>query len=119
VFKARITFVASSLDPATRRLPVRAEVENADGALKPEMFASFSIITGTDVAAPGVPQQAIVYEGDDAHVWVAGEDGTIAARMIRPGRASEGMVEVTAGLAPGEKVVKSGTLFIDRAARGD
>jgi membrane fusion protein, heavy metal efflux system len=119
VFKARITFVAPSLDPATRRLPVRAEVENADGALKPEMFASFSIITGTDVAAPGVPQQAIVYEGDDAHVWVAREDGTVVARMIRPGRMSEGMVEVTAGLAPGEKVVKSGTLFIDRAARGD
>ena len=119
VFKARLAYVAPSVDPATRRLPVRAEVENPDGALKPEMFASFSIITGDAVAAPAVPQEAVVYEGDAAHVWVARDDGTIAARSIRTGRVSDGMVEAVAGIETGEKVVTSGTLFIDRAARGD
>jgi len=116
VFKAKITWVASSIDPNIHRLPVRAEVENPDGALKPMMFASFGIITGGDTIAPAVPQSAVVYEGEEARVWVARDDGTVAARSIRIGRSSNGMVEVSTGLNPGEKVVTSGTLFIDRAA---
>jgi len=48
---------------------------------------------------------------------VALDDGSVAARSITIGRASEGMVEVTQGLAAGEKIVASGTLFIDRAAQ--
>jgi membrane fusion protein, heavy metal efflux system len=117
VFDAHITWIAPSIDAATRRLPVRAEVENRDGALKPMMFASFSIITGGEVAAPAIPQSAVIYEGDKAHVWVALDDGAVAARSIAVGRTSGGMVEVTQGLAAGEKIVASGTLFIDRAAQ--
>ncbi len=117
VFKARLTWIAPSIDAATRRLPVRAEVENSDGALKPMMFASFSIITGGEVAAPAVPQSAVIYEGDKARVWVALDDGSVAARAITVGRTHDGMVEVTQGLAAGEKIVASGTLFIDRAAQ--
>jgi membrane fusion protein, heavy metal efflux system len=120
VFKAKLTYVAPSIDPNTHRLPVRAEVENEDGALKPEMFASFSIITGGDRTAPGVPQSAVVYEGDAARVWVARPDHTIALRSVRTGgTGADGMVEILAGLEPGEQVVTAGTLFIDRAAQGD
>ncbi|HYM02030.1 MAG TPA: efflux RND transporter periplasmic adaptor subunit [Stellaceae bacterium] len=119
VFKARLTYVAPSIDPSTHRLPVRAEVENPDGALKPEMFASFTIITGADIQAPAVPAQAVVYEGESARVWVAHDDKTLELRPIRVGRISEGKVEVLAGLEAGEKVVTSGSLFIDRAAKGD
>ena len=119
LFKGKISWVAPSIDPNTHRLAVRAEVENADGALKPGMFANFSIITGQASTAPAVPQAAIVYEGEQARVWVAGEGDTLALREIRVGRISDGTVEVLAGLSPGEKVVTSGTVFIDRAARTD
>ncbi len=117
VFKARIAWVASAVDAVTHRLPVRAEVENRDGALKPMMFASFRITTGSNVTAPAVPQSAVIYEGDEAHVWVAGNDGRAAFRAIRTGMINDGMVEVAVGLVAGEKVVTSGTLFIDRAAK--
>jgi cobalt-zinc-cadmium efflux system membrane fusion protein len=119
VFKAKISWIAASIDPNTRRLSVRADVENPDGALKPGMFASFSIITGNTQTAPAVPQSAIVYEGNATRVWVAGDDGTIAARSIRIGQIANGMVEVLDGLSQGEKVVTSGALFIDRAASSD
>ncbi len=119
VFKARITWVAAAVDPNTHRLPVRAEVENPDLALKPMMFASFKIGIGKEVPAPGVPQSAVVYEGSEAHVWVARDNGTVVSRMVRTGRTNNGMVEVTAGLKAGEKIVTSGTLFIDRAAGND
>ena len=117
VFKARLTYVAPSIDPNTRRLAVRAEIENGDGALKPEMFASFSISVGRESEAPAVPQQAIVYEGDSARVWVMQQGNSIGLRQVRTGRISNGMVEVLAGLNPGERVVTAGTLFIDRAAK--
>src|SRR3984893_15801232 len=119
VFKGKVSYVAPSIDPNTHRLPVRADVENPDRALKPGMFANFSIITGEAATAPAVPQEAIVYEGDRARVWVAGEGDTLALREIRTGRISAGMVEVRAGLSAGEQVVTSGTIFIDRAARAD
>ncbi len=119
VFKGKVFYVAPSIDPNTHRLSVRADVENPDGALKPGMFANFSIITGEAATAPAVPQEAIVYEGERARVWVAGEGDTLALREIRTGRTSDGMVEVLAGLSAGEKVVTSGAVFIDRAARAD
>jgi membrane fusion protein, heavy metal efflux system len=119
VFKAKISWIAASIDPNTRRLSVRADVDNPERALKPGMFANFSIITGSAENAPAVSQSAIVFEGETARVWVAGDDGTIAVRSIRIGRSTDGMVEVVDGLSPGEKVVTSGALFIDRAASSD
>lgn len=119
VFKARLMYVAPAVDPSTRRLLVRANLANADGALKPEMYASFTIFTDGESVAPAVPEEAIVYEGDTARVWIAQENGTISSRQIHIGRIANGMVEVDSGLTPGEKVVTSGTLFIDRAATGD
>jgi membrane fusion protein, heavy metal efflux system len=115
IFRARLAWVAPSIDPNTHRLPVRADVENPAGALKPMMFANFTIITGPARRAPAVSPAAIVYEGAEARVWVAGKDGTLALREIRTGRVSGGMVEVLYGLAAGERVVTRGTIFIDRA----
>lgn len=119
VFNAKISWVAPSIDSNTHRLSVRADVENPQGQLKPGMFANFSIITGETETAPAVPQRAIVYEGDAARVWVAQDDGTIAAHSIRTGRSAAGMVEILAGVSAGKKVVTSGALFIDRAASND
>jgi len=119
VFTARVTSVAPTLDPATRRLAVRAQIANPDGALKPEMFASFSVLSGAQGTAPAVPESGVLYEGAEAHVWVVADDGTLGLRQIRPGRSANGMVEVLSGLKAGEKVIASGALFIDRAAQSE
>ena len=118
-FSARVTYVAPTLDPASRRVTVRAEITNSDGLLKPEMFASFTILSGSPGNAPAVPDSGVIYEGGDARVWIAGDDGTLALRKIKPGRSANGFLEVLEGVKPGEKVVASGALFIDRAAEGD
>lgn len=118
-FKAKITWVSSAVDPLTHRLPVRAEVQNLNGELKSQMFATFSIATSEAVEATAVPQGALIYEGESTRVFVAGKDGSISGRVVRAGRSRDGMVEITSGLRAGEKVVTSGTLFIDRAVGGD
>lgn len=119
VFKARVNYMAASLDPATRRLAVRSEVDNPDRSLRPEMFATFTIITGKAQPSPAVPLAAIVYEGANAHVWVARPDGAIAARGVTLGLINGDNAQVVEGLAAGEEVVTRGALFIDRAASGD
>jgi membrane fusion protein, heavy metal efflux system len=116
VFKAQITYVAAVLDSSTHRLPVRAVIDNRDGALKPEMFASFRILTSAASEAPAIPQSAVIYEGDAAHVWVLTDDGLLIFRSIHAGRSSDGLVEVVDGLKLGEQVVTRGGLFIDQAA---
>jgi cobalt-zinc-cadmium efflux system membrane fusion protein len=115
---ARINYVSAALDPATRRLLVRATIDNKDGLLKPEMFANVTIYSPGDHPAVGVPKQALIYEGNQVRVWVAHEDKTIELRQIKPGLINGDLVEVEGNLKPGEQIVTKGSLFIDRAASG-
>lgn len=116
-FAARITQVGAALDPGTHRLPVRAAIANADGALKPEMFASFTIRYARADASQRllIPASAIVYEGESARVWVAGRDRALRVRAIRVGERENGMVRVVAGLNPGERIVTAGAIFVNEA----
>jgi len=115
-FPANISYVAASLDPTTRRLLVRATVNNAAGLLKPEMFASVKILTGEGDTAVAVPRDAVIYEGGTARVWVVRDDKAIELRRIKVGLTNGNMVEVMEGLAPTDRVVTKGSLFIDRVA---
>jgi cobalt-zinc-cadmium efflux system membrane fusion protein len=114
----RINYVAAAIDPATRRLTVRATVDNASGQLKPEMFATVTIYAPGDQPSVGVPKQALIYEGDQVRVWVAHEDKSIELRQIKTGLTNGDLVEVHGNLRPGEQIVTKGSLFIDRAASG-
>jgi cobalt-zinc-cadmium efflux system membrane fusion protein len=117
-FKARIDYVAAAIDPATRRLLVRATIDNKDGLFKPEMFANVTIYSGEDRPSVGVPKQALIYEGERVRLWVAHDDKSIELRNIQTGLTNGDLVEVRTNLKAGEKIVTRGSLFIDRAASG-
>ena len=117
-FKARIDYVSAAIDPSTRRLLVRATIDNKNGLLKPEMFANVTIYSGGTVQRSGVPKQALIYEGDQVRLWVVHDDKSIELRQVKTGLTNGDLVEVRANLAPGEKIVTRGSLFIDRAATG-
>lgn len=118
IFSARLDYVSASIDPATRRLLARATVDNKDGLFKPEMFASVTIYATGDRPAAAVPRQALIYEGDRVHVWVARDDKSIELRQIATGLINGDLVEARSNLTPGERIVTQGSLFIDRAASG-
>src|SRR5712671_7090773 len=115
---ARINYVATAIDPATRRLLVRAIIDNKDRMLKPEMFANVTIYSTSDNPEVGVTKQALIYEADQVRVWVAHDDKSIELRSIKPGLTNGDLVEVLGNLKPGEQIVTKGSLFIDRAASG-
>jgi cobalt-zinc-cadmium efflux system membrane fusion protein len=117
-FKARIDYVAAAIDPSTRRLLVRATIDNKEGVFKPEMFANVTIYSGGDRPGIGVPKRALIYEGDHVRLWVAHDDQSIELRDIETGLTNGDLVEVRTKLKAGEKIVTKGSLFIDRAAAG-
>lgn len=118
VFSARIEVVGAGLDPDTHRLPVRATIANPDGALKPQMFASFSIRKAVEGDAILVPSMAVIHEGDTARVWVMRPDKLLAARNVTVGDERDGRIEILSGLRPGETIVTSGALFVNEAGLG-
>ncbi|HEX7883570.1 MAG TPA: efflux RND transporter periplasmic adaptor subunit [Afipia sp.] len=118
ILNARINYISAAIDPSSRRLMVRATIDNPGGALKPEMFANVTIYSAGDRLAIGVPKQALIYEGDQVRVWVVRDDKSIELRQIKIGLANGDLVEVKGSLSPGEQIVTKGSLFIDRAASG-
>ncbi|MER2267218.1 efflux RND transporter periplasmic adaptor subunit [Methylobacterium oxalidis] len=115
-FEARVNFIGTSVDPATRRIVVRGEIDNSDNLLKPEMFASVRIIKEYETVSVSVPRPAVIFEGDQASVWVLKDGNVVEHRRITPGTLNDGNLEVVEGLAAGETVVVKGSLFIDRMA---
>jgi membrane fusion protein, heavy metal efflux system len=115
-FSATLNYISSSVDPATRRLAVRAEVPNPGGMLKPEMFAMVDVVTASAQSAPSIPRGALIYEGETAYVWSVSADKSVSKRAVKAGTASEGRVQVLAGIGNGDRIVTKGSLFIDRLA---
>nr|WP_316643067.1 efflux RND transporter periplasmic adaptor subunit [uncultured Roseateles sp.] len=112
-FHGRVTYVASLLDKDSRTVQARIEVENKDGRLKPEMFAS-ATISSTPAAgaekreALSVPDAAIVLMQGQPTVFVF-EHGGYEQRAILPGEKLSGRTVVKSGLAVGEQVVIAGS----------
>ena len=113
VFRARITYVGASVDPAVRRLTVRAEIPNPDGKLKPDMFASFRILIGAPTQSPSAPTGAIVREGDGTMTtWVTTDRKRLVKRTVKVGLEQDGFVQIIEGLQAGELVATESALFL-------
>lgn len=112
-FHGRVTYVASLLDKDSRTVQARIEVENKDGRLKPEMFASATI---SSTPAAGVEKREALSVPDAAIVLMQGlptvfvfEHGGYEQRAILPGEKLSGRTVVKSGLAVGEQVVVAGS----------
>jgi cobalt-zinc-cadmium efflux system membrane fusion protein len=117
-FTGKVSYVGAALEPNTRRLAVRAVIDNAEGLFRPEMFANVTVFTGDETPSAAVPREAILYEGSAARVWAVTDGEGIEMRRITPGLNNGKYVQVLDGLKPGERVVTRGSLFIDRIATG-
>ena len=117
VFKARINAINSASDLTTRRVVVRAEIENADGLLKAEMFAMFRISIDDAPPSPAVPTDAVIREGDVATVWVETAPMLFKRRVVDIGIQQDGLTQIRKGLDSGESVVARGAIFVDNEWR--
>src|SRR5262249_15963577 len=116
LFKARISYINPSVDPATHRVAIRAVVDNRGLKLKPDMFASFKIITGSQVAQLAVPKAAVVRDGDKSFIWVAEDANRFVRKPITTDMQQNGYVKIVSGMCAGERIVCEGSLFLSNLA---
>ncbi|HET7569820.1 MAG TPA: efflux RND transporter periplasmic adaptor subunit [Gammaproteobacteria bacterium] len=114
--KGKVQFVYPSLDPATRTLRVRLAFDNPGLKLKPNMYVDARVLSAPEQNALYVPREALIREGDGAHVIVALGGGRFAPRDVTLGIESGNRVQILKGLKAGERVVTSGEFLIDSEA---
>ena len=118
VFPARISFISPTVDPATRTLRVRCLVPNANGLLKPDMFATIKIGAAGKQPMATLPASAVVVEGNDSVVFVADTSpGHFHRRTVHVGKEVEGGFVVDSGIRPGEVVATRGALLLNELSR--
>jgi membrane fusion protein, heavy metal efflux system len=121
VFEGRISVVGSTVQGETRVVPVKTELDNPDGLLKPGMFAELDILTGRSSASVlAIPKSAIVETNDKKTVVFVRNGNAYQPAEITLGLAAGDFVEVKSGLFDGDEVVvqRANQLYA-QSLRGD
>ncbi|QKV17238.1 efflux RND transporter periplasmic adaptor subunit [Oricola thermophila] len=122
-FRGEITGIDPKIDPSTRLVSVRAEIENPQGKLNPGQFVRVRVELPSEDDVIIVPQTALVTSLYGDYVYrvkqAETEDGelTVEQVFVKPGRRSNGDVEIVSGLAAGDVVVNAGQNRLSNGAR--
>jgi Cu(I)/Ag(I) efflux system membrane fusion protein len=109
----RIVSFEPTLDPVTRTARMRVALANADGRLRPGMFATLQLTAPQSAPTLVVPRGAVLTTGERSVVFVREADGRLQPRPVTIGLSDDTQVQVLAGLAHGDVVVASATFLID------
>lgn len=118
VFTGTVDSIDNMIDPVTRSIRVRANVQNPSGILKSGMYMAVAL-QAEPRRALSVPEVALQPRGPETFVWVAATSGTqtVARRVrIEPGLRLNGRVEIVAGLSEGQMVITEGALRVREGA---
>jgi len=111
-----ITYIGDVLDPATRTMRLRVTVVNPDRLLKPEMFATVWIESGTAQTGISVPEEAVQLLDQKPVVFIAIPDGNGGARFERRdvelGARTDGSIQILGGVKSGDLVVVNGAFAV-------
>lgn len=117
-FAATVEKIGLAVDPATRRVQVRARVDNRDLALKPEMFAHARLVADDGRMGVKLPNAALFERGLANHVFRQEGPGRFRRVTVTVEVRGEEYSWVTSGLKPGDRVVGEGALLLN-AQLGD
>jgi cobalt-zinc-cadmium efflux system membrane fusion protein len=112
VLRGRVSSVSDVLESDSRRDKVRIAVPNADYSLRPNMFASVSLLAAAATQVI-VPTSALLMNNDRTSVFVATAPWTFSRRVVDM-RLGEGSTAVIlGGLKAGEQVVVKGGILLN------
>ena len=107
-----VSFVSPTVKPETRTVEARVELGNADGLLKPDMFADV-YLEGASSPVLTVPESAVVQTGERTLVFLDKGRGHYEPREVSIGERVPGGYRVATGLVAGERVVVSANFLLD------
>lgn len=109
---AKLIFIADTVNPMTRTIMVRSELDNSDRSLKPAMLATV-LIQGRPTARLVVPDTAIVRENNKDFLFVEVGPQQFKLTEVALGPAIGTMRPVLGGVAEGTKVVIEGAFHLN------
>ncbi|MFN4148862.1 MAG: efflux RND transporter periplasmic adaptor subunit, partial [Rhodocyclaceae bacterium] len=112
-FTGKVSYLYPTVNETTRTVPVRIELPNPDGLLRPGMYAKAEIKVGAGETALAIPISAVIDSGMTQRVIVQKEEGRFEPREVQLGLRNDDYVEVRAGLREGERVVVAANFLID------
>ncbi len=117
VFEGKISFISPTLDPETRTVRVRANVDNRLGLLKPNMYVEAVVKNDGASKKLVIPTSALLDTGARKIVYVDDGNGRFTGRKVLVEASSGGWTSIAAGLEEGDRVVASGAFLIDSQAQ--
>ena len=102
--EGKVSRFSGKVDSATRTMSTEVDIDNADGRLKPGMYASVALVLRESKAAITAPVQAIAGGGKPS-VFVVGKSGVIEERAVKLGLQTSVKTEILSGLEPGDMIV--------------
>jgi cobalt-zinc-cadmium efflux system membrane fusion protein len=111
MFRGRVTRIADTVDPQTRTVKVRAELDNARGRFRPEMFGSIRHTESIQVR-PVAPVGAVIQGDGHSVVFVEKGPGRFQQKEITVGKRTGDVLPVLSGLKAGDRVVVDGAMLL-------
>jgi len=116
IFNGKISSIMPIVDSQTRSLQVKAEVDNSENKLKPEMFVNVKInVDLGEILA--LPEEAVLDTGTRKIVYIAKEQNMLESREVTLGQKAQGYYLVLKGLTAGDEVVTSGNFLVDSESK--
>ena len=115
-FRGQVVALDPRVDAATRALGARAEFANPDHRLRPGMLLAARVELATRQALQ-LPELAVQQVGQQAFVFRANADGTVAQAPVTLGARRPGWVEITGGVKPGDRIVVEGVVKLRDGAK--
>jgi len=110
--EAKITYLGDIVDPVTRTVTIRTEIDNAHGLLKPDMLITMKV-SGKKIEKVGVPINAIVSIDDIPNIFVKTGENKFLMRPVTLGIKNKDAVHIDDGLLEGEEVVIDGAFHLN------
>jgi cobalt-zinc-cadmium efflux system membrane fusion protein len=110
--EGKISYLGDIVDPITRTVTIRTEIDNSHGLLKPDMLITMKV-SGKEVEKVGVPVNAIVSIDDIPNVFIKIADNKFLLRPVTLGIKNKEFIHIEDGLLEGEEVVIDGAFHLN------
>ena len=112
LIKGKLIFVGDIVNPQTRTVTVRTDIDNHEHNIKPDMLVSM-VVQSRPITKTSIPTTALVRENDKDHVFVQIAANQYRLREVVLGTEYQGFVAVTSGVAEGEIIVSDGAFHLN------
>ena len=114
-FKGKVDSISSRIDPSTRSILARIEVDNPNFEIIPGQLMTVKVIYD-EINQIGVPESAVTIQGNTAFVYIVNTD-TAEKRNIKMGKRNFGKVSVVSGINEGDIVISEGISKVRNKAK--